>query len=123
VNVFADPPGLLDISGAESSANPYAPPVDRRKGRYDHSLAKRIFYAVAAIAGVYLLASAVASWQVWSCSPQSDHNQSIIKQIGAFLLDWDQLKRNPSYPDTAHGACRPIGTGRSRLRHCTPLRS
>lgn len=75
--------------------NPYSPPVDVRPGRYDWSLGKRIFYAVLALAFVYLSASAVASYQTYRSMPSS-HNKSVVQQLKSFASDWRPKKWGPT---------------------------
>ena len=90
MNTFAEAPELLDGHVTEASDNPYATPAERRKGRYEWPLWRRILYACAGIAIVYLLCGAVASWQAFQ-KTIIHHDAPMIEQVKSFFTEW----RNP----------------------------
>ena len=83
-NVFADDVVERPVVDFE---NPYAPPVDNRKGVYDWSLAKRIFYTFLAIAMVYASALSFAAYQEYRKTPRKPCMLE-TDNIRAFFTDW-----------------------------------
>ena len=67
--------------------NPYASPSESWTGEYDWTLAKRMFLAFAALAGVYLLIDAVVIWQSWD-GRTLPSDATLIEQVKAFFFGW-----------------------------------
>jgi len=74
--------------------NPYAPPVDLSPGSFDHSLLKRILFAVSMLAIVYLLASVVGWWQLYRSDP-TIARRPLVQTVVEFATGW-QTGMRPS---------------------------
>jgi hypothetical protein len=67
--------------------NPYTSPGEGGEGGYDWTLAKRMWMAFASLAIVYLLASAVGSWQVFRADCNHRHEPA-LHTVAEFFTDW-----------------------------------
>ena len=93
-NRFADPDQSTEL--AVLSDNPYAPPVVRRRGKYDHSLYWRIVKLVLGFIGFLLLMDAIlfASWIRQGRGYR--HAMTPVEQVQKFFTDWQSFPN--SYP-------------------------
>ena len=86
-NRFADPDQSTEL--AVLSDNPYAPPVVRRRGKYDHSLYWRIMKFCGLLIIGFLILDAVV---LLSYLDTFEQQGSFWQSVKEFLFNWDAAK-------------------------------